>query len=170
MLLKDAIDHNERIPWLGVDDIGVLFPSGLYYSDRKVYSNLQSSWEVLRTVINCFDWTCTRKNKVANFILDDITGDIICYNRIGEIKGHYNYVRWMWLRNFKDPRKMISKMVMVEDIPLPLIPDALRIDPDLQYGNFIVGGQTYRGADFFTKKAFLTGIKREDFKKYWDIR
>jgi hypothetical protein len=96
--------------------------------------------------------------------------DIICYNRIGEIKGHYNYVRWMWLRNFKDPRKMISKMVMVEDIPFPLIPDALRIDPDLQYGNFIVGGATYRGADFFTKKAFLTGIERPDFRRYWDIR
>jgi len=170
MMLKDAIEHDERIPWLGVDDIGVLFPSSLYYADRKVYSSLQSSWEVLRTVINCFDWTCTRKNKVASFILEDITGDIICYNRVGEIKSHYSYVRWLWLRNFKDPKKMISKMILIEDIPFPLTPDALKYDKELMDGDFIVGGVVYHGEQFFKEKAMLTGIERNDFRKYWNIR
>jgi len=169
-LLKDAIDRDERIPWVGIDDIGVIFPSSIYYSDRKIFASMQSSWEVLRTVINCLDWTCTRKNKVASFILEDITGDLICYKRIGEIKSHYNYVRWLWLRNFKDPRKMVSKMIMVEDIPFPLIPDALRIDTELMGGNFIVGGETYHGERFFKEKALLMGIERPDFRKYWNIR
>jgi hypothetical protein len=168
--LKDAIDHDERIPWLGVDDIAVLFPASLYFSDRKVYSSLQSSWEVLRTVINCFDWTATRKNKVASFILEDITGDIICYNRIGELKSHYNYCRWLWLRNLKDPRKMIAKMVTIEDIPFPLIPDALECDKEIHDGRFVVGGEIYHGKDFFRKKAMLTGVERPDFRKYWNVR
>lgn len=168
--MRNAIENNERIPWLGVDDIGTLYPASLYFTNRKMYSKLQSTWETVRTVMNCFDFTCTRKNKVANFILEDITGDIVCYNRIADIKGHYDYRRWLWLRSLKDPTKNIAKLISIEDIPFPLTPDAFKIDQELREGKFIVAGKEYIGEDFFKNHAELTGIERTDFKDYWNHR
>ena len=168
--MRNAIENNERIPWLGVDDIGTLYPASLYFTNRKMYSKLQSTWETVRTVMNCFDFTCTRKNKVANFILEDITGDIVCYNRIGDIKGHYDYRRWLWLRSLKDPTKNIAKLISIEDIPFPLTPDAFKIDQELKEGKFIVSGKEYIGEDFYRNHAELTGIERRDFQNYWNKR
>lgn len=169
-LLEDAIDKQERIPWVGVDDIATLFPKSLYFTDRKLYSELQSSWETLRTVMSNFDFTATRKNKVATFITNDITGDIITYNRRGEIVAHYDYRRWLWLRDLKDPTEMTAKLIAIEDIPFPLTPDAFKFDKILREGEFIVGGVIYTGEDFFKTKARLTGVPREEFVKYWDNR
>lgn len=168
--MRNAIDNNERIPWLGVDDIGTLFPASLYFTNRKLYSKLQSTWETVRTVMNCFDFTCTRKNKVANFILEDITGDIVCYNRVGDIKSHYDYRRWLWLRSLKDPTRNIAKLISIEDIPFPLTPDAFKIDRELREGKFLVAGVEYSGEDFYRNHAELMGIERNDFKSYWDQR
>lgn len=168
--MEYAIDNELRIPWLGVDDIAALFPKSLYFTHRKLYSKLQASWETVRTVMNCFEFSCTLKRKVAGFILEDITGDIKCYNRIGEIKSHYDYRRWLWLRNLKDPTTDIAKLISVEDIPFPLTPDAFRIDAELRGGKFYCGGKEYIGEDFFKNHAYLAGITREDFKEYWDNR
>jgi len=169
-LLEDAIEKQERIPWVGVDDIATLFPKSLYFTDRKLYSELQSSWETLRTVMSNFDFTATRKNKVATFISTDITGDIITYDRRGEIIAHYDYRRWLWLRNLKDPTEMVAKLIAVEDIPFPLTPEAFEIDKVLREGEFIVGGVVYTGEDFFKNKARLTGMPRAEFVKYWENR
>lgn len=169
-LLEDAIDNQQRIPWVGVDDIATLFPKSLYFTDRKLYSELQSSWETLRTVMSNFDWTATRKNKVATFISSDITGDIITYDRRGEILAHYDYRRWLWLRNLKDPAEMVAKLIAIEDIPFPLTPEAFKIDKILREGEFISGGVVYTGEDFFKTRARLTGVPREEFVKYWENR
>lgn len=169
--LEYAIENEECIPWLGVDDIAAIFPRSIYFSHRKLYSELQANWEVLRTVINCFEYTCVVKRKVATFILEDATGDMKCYNRIGDdIKSHYDYRRWMWLRNLKDPTTDVAKLIAVENIPFPLTPDSFRIDKELSEGRFIVGGTPYIGRDFFENHALLWGIERPDFKDYWDTR
>lgn len=169
-LLEDAIGKKERIPWVGGDDIATIFPKSLYFTDRKLYSELQSSWETLRTVMSNFDFTATRKNKVASFITSDITGDIITYDRQGEILAHYDYRRWLWLRNLKDPTEMVAKLISIEDVPFPLTPDSLKLSKLLREGTFISGGQAYQGEDYFKNRARLTGVPREDFKKYWDER
>lgn len=169
-LLEEAIENQERIKWLGVDDIATIFPKSLYFTNRKLYSELQSSWETLRTVCSNFDYTATRKNKVASFITSDITGDIITYNRVGDIISHYDYRRWLWLRNPKDPTEMIAKLIAVEDIPFPLTPDAFKVSPILKNGEFISGGVARKGEAFFRTKAKLNGIPRDEFKKYWDNR
>lgn len=169
-LLESAISNNERIPWIGVDDIATIFPRSLYFTDRKLYAELKSSWETLRTVMSNFDWTATRKNKVATFITEDITGDIITYNRRGEIIAHYDYRRWLWLRNLKDPTEMTPKLISIEDIPFPLIPEAFQLDKSLSEGEYIVGGEVFKGEDFFRKKARLTGVPRQEFVKYWENR
>jgi hypothetical protein len=92
------------------------------------------------------------------------------YNRIADIKGHYDYRRWLWLRSLKDPTKNIAKLISIEDIPFPLTPDAFKIDQELREGKFIVAGKEYIGEDFFKNHAELTGIERTDFKDYWNHR
>ena len=169
-LMEDAIEKRERIPWMGIDDIATIFPSSLYHTHRKIYSELKSDWETVRTAVNCFDFTCTRKNKVASFILEDITGDIICYNRISDILSHYDYRRWLWLRSLKDPMRMVAKLISIEDIPFPLTPDAFKISKVLSEGKFIVGGIEYVGEAFYKERARLTGLSRTDFNEYWEER
>lgn len=165
--MQDAINKERRIAWIGVDDIAALFPKSLYFTHRKLYSKLQATWETVRTVMNNFEFSCTLKNKVASFILADITGDIKCYNRIGEIKSHYDYRRWMWLRNLKDPTTDIPKLISVEEIPFPLTPDSFKIDKVLSDGKFYVGGKEYVGKEFFLHRACLTGLTRPEFNSYW---
>jgi len=63
----------ERIPWIGADDLGKHFPKNLYHARRKVYIELAENWELMRTIINCFDFTATRKNKVATFFIDELS-------------------------------------------------------------------------------------------------
>lgn len=169
-LMQEALDTDRRLAWVGVDDIAALFPKSLYFTHRKLYSKMQSSWETVRTVMNNFEFSCTLKNKVASFILADITGDIICYNRQGEVKSHYDYQRWLWLRSLKDPTRMIPKLIRIEDIPFPLIPEAFGLDASLKGGIYYSGGKEYRGEVFFKKHACLTGIERTDFQKYWNRR
>jgi hypothetical protein len=178
-LMEHAIENEISIPWIGVDDIGALFPKSLYFTHRKMYSKLQASWETVRTVMNNFEFSCVIKRKVAGFILEDITGDIKCYNPIfldhtdgtSEcVKSHYDYRRWLWMRNLKDPTTDIAKIISVEDIPFPATPEALQYDPQLKEGTFHCGGKTYIGADFFKNHACLTGITTKDFKDYWNER
>lgn len=168
--MENAINNERRIAWIGVDDIAALFPKSLYFTHRKLYSKLQASWETVRTVMNNFEFSCTLKNKVASFILQDITGDIKCYNRKGEIKSHYDYQRWLWLRSIKDPTQDIAKLIRVEDIPFPLIPEAFKLDASLGTAKYFCGGREYIGEDFFKNKACLVGISRDDFKDYWNNR
>jgi hypothetical protein len=178
-LIEYAIDNEVLLPWVGVDDIAMLFPKSLYFTKRKLYSELQSSWEAARTVFANFEFSCVIKRKVASFILEDITADIKCYKAVyldhedGSsecVKSHYNYRRWLWLTNYKDPTQEIAKLVTVEEIPFPATPEALRYDPELKSGTFYCGGVAYKGEDFFKNRACLSGIETADFKLYWDRR
>lgn len=178
-LMRYAINNDICIPWTGVDDIVALFPKSLYFTDRKLYSKLGSAWETSRTVFSCFEFSCVQKQKVAGFILEDITGDIKCYNPIfvlhsdgtmTPIKGHYDYRRWMWTRNYKDPTCDTPKLIAVEDIPFPVTPDAFKIDEQLSKGIFYSSGIAYAGLDFFQKRACLAGIETPRFKSYWEDR
>lgn len=169
-LLSDAIEKSERIPWIGCDDIATIFPSSIYFTDRKLHSELKSSWETLRTVMSNFDWTATRKNKVAAFISEDITGDIICYNRRGDLIAYYDYRRWLWIRNFKDPTEMIAKLIAVEDVPFPLLPESFECEPAFKTGEYIIGGEVVSGAEAFKNKIRLSGVPRNEFKNYWNNR
>ena len=169
-LMENAIAERTRIPWVGVDDIATIFPRSLYFTDRKLYSELKSAWETTRTVLSNFDWSATRKNKVASFITDDITGDIITYDRRGEIVAHYDYRRWLWLRDLKDPNEMVAKLIAVEDVPFPLTPDSFKISPILREGTFNSGGVEYHGEEYFRDRLRLCGLPRAEFVKYWDKR
>jgi len=168
--LMNLLDTQDLIPWIGVDDIGTIFPSSLYNSDRELYTELKSSWETVRTKMSCFDFSMTRKNKVAAFILEDITGDILCFNRTGDIKSHYDYQRWLWLRNIKDPTKEIAKLIRVEEIMFPLIPEAFVLDAEIRSVKYIYGGREWIGEKFYKEKAFLLGVSIEQFRVYWERR
>ena len=167
-LLETAIETKQRIPWTGGDDIATLFPRSLYFTDRKLYSELKSAWETTRTIISNFDWTATRKNKVASFITDDITGDIITYNRVGDLYAHFDYRRWLWQRDFKDPNEMKAKLIAIEDTRFPLTPDALLHD-SLTGTTYLICGVVYSGKDYF-ERADLGGVTRDSFIDYWDHR
>jgi hypothetical protein len=173
-LMEYAINNEISIPWVAVDDIAALFPKSMYFTHRKLYSKLQSSWETVRTVMNNFEFSCVIKHKVAGFILEDITGDIKCYNPIfvGDtpIKSHCDYRRWMWLRNLKDPTTDVAKLISVEDIPFPATPDSFKFDKELNSGIYYSGGKRYTGEDFFRNHACLMGIETGDFKRYWNDR
>jgi hypothetical protein len=169
-LIENAIENKERIPWLGLDDVATIFPASLYFTDRKLYSDLKSSWETTRTVFANIDRTAKRKNKVASFITEDITGDIITYDRRGELLAHYDYRRWLWLRDLKDPTQMKPKLIAVEDVPFPLTPDSFKICPDLLSAQYTSGGVTRNGDDYFHNYLRLAGLPRLEFIKYWDNR
>lgn len=167
-LLEDAIERRIRIPWVGCDDIATIFPRSLYFTDRKLYSELKSAWETTRTIISNFDWTATRKNKVSTFITDDITGDIICYNRVGDLYASYDYQRWFWQRDFADPNEMYAKPVAIEDSRFPLIPEAINHDC-LTKRKYLVCGQEYDAKEYF-ERADLGGVPRQEFIRYWEHR
>jgi hypothetical protein len=178
-LIQYAIDNKKCLPWVGVDDIAMIFPKSLYFSKRKLYSELQSCWEAVRTVFANFEFSCVIKRKVASFILEDITSDIRCYKPVfldhadgtsDCIKSHYSYRRWLWLTNYKDPTRDLAKLITVEEIPFPATPEALIIDPELKSGTFYSGGKTYKGEEFFREHACLAGIDTTRFKKYWESR
>lgn len=173
-LMQYAIDNEISIPWVGVDDIGALFPKSLYFTHRKLYSKLQSSWETVRTVMNNFEFSCVIKRKVAGFILEDITGDIKTYDPIfvgkTPIKGHYDYRRWLWLRNLKDPTTDIAKLIQVEDTVFPATPEAFKIDKELSTGTYYINGQPCKGKDYFETQLHLIGLPTPDFKSYWGNR
>jgi hypothetical protein len=178
-LIEYAIDNDVLLPWIGVDDIAMIFPKSLYFTKRRLYSELQASWEAVRTVFANFEFSCVIKRKVATFILEDITADIKCYKPVfldhadGSsecIKSHYNYRRWLWLTNYKDPTQDIARLITVEEIPFPATPEALKYDPELKTGTFYSGGKVYKGEEFFRDHACLRGINTSDFKKYWDTR
>jgi hypothetical protein len=168
--LLEVLEIKDRIPWLGIDDIAAHFPSSMYFTDRKLYAHLKSSWETLRTKFNNLDFTVTRKNKVADFILDDISGDIICYDRRGEILSHYDYQRWFWIRDYKNPKRMIPKIIRVEEIPFPLLPESFDLCAELKTGKYLVGGEWYEGEKFFRERACLIGVPRQEFIDYWEHR
>lgn len=167
-LLEDAIENRKRIPWVGGDDIATIFPRSLYFTDRKLYSELKSAWETTRTIISNFDWTATRKNKVASFITDDITGDIIAYNRVGDLYAHFDYRRWLWQRDYRDPNEMIAKLIAIEDSRFPLTPLSLQHE-SLNKHRYLVCGVEYVGCDYF-ERCDLGGVPREEFVNYWDHR
>jgi hypothetical protein len=173
--LHYAINNEICIPWLAIDDVAALFPKSMYFTNRVAYSALQAAWETTRTAFNCIEYTCVIKSKVASFLLEDLTGDITCYNPVFTeggypVKGTYEYKRWMWLPNFKDPTKNIAKTIIVETIPFPVTPDAFTYDKELRTREFICGGQIYIGREFYEKRACLLGVKTEDFKVYWERR
>jgi len=166
----NILDQRGRHPWVGWDDITAHLPRSLYFTDRELWAELQKNWALYRTKMNCFVCTAPRKNRIATFILEDITGDIICFNRVGlDIKSHYDFQRWMWQRDLKDPKRMVARPVQVESIPFPLTPGAWKIDKEMQAQKMTVNGETYRGGDFY-EKVSLTGVPRKEFRKYWKRR
>jgi|GEM_PF-3397496 len=172
--LQYAIDNEICMPWIAVDDAAALFPKSLYFTHRKLYSKLQASWETVRTVMSNFEYTCVLKHKVAAFILEDITGDIKCYDGVffngNPIKSHYDYRRWMWLRNLKDPTTDIAKLILVEDTVFPATPDAFKHDKELSKNTYLSGGNTYVGYEYFEKVTRLIGIETSVFREYWNKR
>jgi len=166
----NILDQRGRHPWVGWDDITAHLPRSLYFTDRELWAELQKNWALYRTKMNCFVCTAPRKNRIATFILEDITGDIICFNRVGlDIKSHFDFQRWMWQRDLKDPKSMVARPIQVESIPFPLTPDAWKIDKEMQAQKIRIDGVTYSGADFY-EKVSLMGVPRREFKKYWKRR
>ena len=166
----NILDSRGRHPWIGWDDITAHLPRSLYFTDRELWAELQKNWALYRTKLNCFVCSAPQKHKIATFILEDITGDIICFNRVGmDIKSHYDFQRWMWQRDLKDPKNMVARPIQVENIAFPLTPDAWKIDKEMQAQKTVIEGVTYSGGDFY-EKVSLTGVPRKEFKKYWTRR
>lgn len=167
----DLISSSGRIPWIGWDDLTVHLPSTLYFTDRDMWAELSSNWAAYRTKLSCFDCTAPRKDRVVGFILDDMTGDITCFNRYKDVVSHYDFQRWIWQRNLKDPKKKTARPVLVEEVAFPLTPGALKITPELMRGKILSGGTQVPRTDFFTlEKSGLIGIPRPIFKRYWKRR
>jgi len=88
---------------------------------------------------------------------------------VKDIKAHYDFQRWLWQRDLKDPKNMRARPIQVEAPPFPLTPNVWKIDKELQSQKAIIDGVEYVGEDFF-KKVSLTGVPHREFKKYWKRR
>lgn len=167
----NALDSRGRIPWIGYDDVTVHLPRSIYFTDRGLWAEISKNWAAYRTKLNCFDCTAPRKDRVASFILEDLTGDIICFNRYKDIESHYDFQRWLWQRDLHDPKKMYATAIHVEAIPFPLTPGALKISAELTQGKIVVGAVEITKREFFTfEKSGLMGVPRSIFKRYWKRR
>ena len=96
-LLKDK----GRIPMIGWDDIAAWFDSQLYFENRTLYTKVKRCWTLMRTKLNVFACTLPRKDELARFILNDITGELFCSPKL-----FYTYDRWTWEKNLKDPTRV----------------------------------------------------------------
>jgi len=168
----NIMDERGRIPWIGWDDITVHLPRSLYFTDRELWAELSKNWAAYRTKLNCFDCTTPRKDRVASFILEDLTGDITCFNRYKDMVSHYDFQRWMWQRDFKDPKKKHPTPIQIEPATaFPLTPGAIKISPELKQGTIVVGGVEIPKLEFYTlEKSGLIGMPRPRFRKYWKRR
>jgi len=112
-----------RIPCIMWDDIGVHLPRTLYFTDRKLWSRLKSNWDAFRPKLSVFLCTTPRKEKVASFIIDDLSGEVLLGKRVGEVLiNKYDFQRWLWQFDFIKPTKSRFSMVQVEKEPLPGTP------------------------------------------------
>ncbi len=112
-----------RIPWLGWDDIGVHLPRSLYFTNRQLWSDLKSNWDAFRVKLSVFMCTAPRKDKVASFITDDLSGEIFLGKRVGPtLVNLYDFQRWIWSLDLEQAEKPKFDMVRVEKEPLPGTP------------------------------------------------
>ena len=99
-----------RIPVLVWDDVAAWLDSAMYFDNRDLYLKIKRYWQLLRTKISVFICSAPHKGKIAGFIIDDITSEMHCSPR-----SIYNYNRWAWQMNYKDPRKVNMFPVLIEN-------------------------------------------------------
>jgi len=90
-----------RIPHMTWDDCASYLDSTLYFDNRDLYIKIKRYWWLLRTKISNFVCSTPNKGKIAGFILDDMTSEMKCSPR-----ANFNYDRWAWRMNFKNPKKV----------------------------------------------------------------
>ncbi len=131
----DLIEQKGRMPAMAWDDMPSWLDSGLYCDNRSLYLKVKRYWWLLRTKISVFFCTCVNKSKLAGFVLDDMTSEVQLSPR-----GVYDYDRWAWQKNLKNPKKVDMFPVMIHkerpfsihwvEYPYILDPETLSLQPD----------------------------------------
>lgn len=100
-VLDRALEQRKRLSWVGWDDINIHLPRSMYSTDRKRWEAYSTSWEGMRSNFSIFECTAPRKDKVASFVLADMSWDILCSGRQAT-----EYSRWYWDKDFYEPEKV----------------------------------------------------------------
>lgn len=112
-----------RIPFLGWDDISAHLPRTLYMTNRKLWDAVARNWDLFRPKLSVFVCTTPHKSRVASFIVNDMSGEIIVS------KGHkFEHQRWSWDLDLKHHDSEQGKPIKVEEaktihrdnVPLPI--------------------------------------------------
>lgn len=67
------IPHGKRIPWLGIDDIGVHMPSTIWRTDIETYQAVDAAWAAIRTKVSVIDVNIPLIDRLAKNIKDSLT-------------------------------------------------------------------------------------------------
>jgi len=113
----ELLKEKGRIPMIGWDDIAGWFDSQLYFENRSLYTRIKRCWTLMRTKLNVFMATIPRKDELPGFILRDINAEVFCSPAMT-----YDYNRWTWRLNYKDPEKVVKKPINIcEDEPFDIM-------------------------------------------------
>lgn len=104
----ELLKEKGRIPMIGWNDIAAWFDSQLYFENRGLYTNIKRCWTLMRTKLNIFMATLPRKDEFPGFILRDLTAEVFC-----SPSSCYDFNRWSWSMNFRDPRKVKKRAISV---------------------------------------------------------
>lgn len=154
-LYTKKTEKRKRIPCLKWDDITVHLPRSLYFTNRKLYQEVKKNWTAQRVTINVFVCTTPHKEELPDFILRDMSLEIILGK---QIDGYSLYMvqRHVYLPDFKRPLKELRRMVLVEEDFVPFTPEKAKDPQFLQLRKL---GSTE-----------WPGVPKEVFKQYWDMR
>jgi len=159
-------EERGRIPWMGWDDIGVWLSSSLYFTNRKMWSAMKENWDAFRVKLSTFICTAPRKDKVASFIVDDLSGEVLVGKRVGkELINKYDCQRWIWETDFKKPDKCKFDMVRVDERFFPGTPEtALKYEADDRFNHELPGVPAWVFRRYYEERRRLAEEARERLK------
>jgi hypothetical protein len=126
-MMADAAQKEERIPAIGFDDINAFFPRTLYFTKRSIFQQLQSAWNLSRTVLSCFISTMPTKEDLVSFVLKDLSAEVHTFSRGAQWRrgeGSYEFIRWVTDIDVKDykhttrlPVKIYERTFRLDEVP-----------------------------------------------------
>lgn len=105
------IERGKRIPWLGIDDIGVHMPSTIWRTDIETYQAVDAAWAAIRTKVSVIDVNIPLIDRLAKNIRDALSFEVF----MGKNQNILNE-RLVRLPNIKDRMEANFRKVQVEPI------------------------------------------------------
>jgi len=106
-----SLPKNERVPWLGWDDVGVHMPSTVWRTDIRVYEAVDAAWAGIRTKVSNMDLSIPLIDRFAKNIKDSLTIEVFMGRNQAML--HERYIR---LPNIENEVESNFRKIQIEPI------------------------------------------------------